>query len=422
MRKRNWLPLLIAVILFIGISAWEGINRIQDNAHSAGIPEDPSSNQPIASKPAASKASASNSSQTPSKEIQLTFLGDILCHPTQYQAAETESGYDFRPSFEDIKDYTSHADLTLANLETTLSGKARTYSGYPSFNTPEQLALAMKETLGVDVVSTANNHSLDRHFPGLAQTIDFLDLFGLKHTGTYKTEKDSQEILLTEIKGLSLAFLSYTYGTNGVTLPSNKLFAVNYIDREKIRRDAQKARSLGADLVIASIHWGQEYASTPSPEQQNLARWIFQNTEIDIISGNHVHAVQPIEFLKVVHPDNGKQKEGLVIYAQGNFISDQQTDSANKGILVNLSLSFDPPTKEYKVNRVEYAPTWVDETPGAGLKTYRVLPVEKALQDYQVGKDSLLSEADYQEMLSFVREIQTLIQPTERIIYHTSER
>jgi poly-gamma-glutamate synthesis protein (capsule biosynthesis protein) len=140
-------------------------------------------------------------------------------------------------------------------------------------------------------------------------------------------------------------------------------------------------------LVIASIHWGQEYANVPSAEQRSLARWLLENTEIDIISGNHVHAVQPIEFLQATNKKSGLAKEGLVIYAQGNFVSDQQTDKANKGIIVNISIEADPLLNKLNIREVRYLPTWVDETPGSGLKTYRVLNVEKALNDYREGRE-----------------------------------
>ncbi|NLI91687.1 MAG: CapA family protein [Peptococcaceae bacterium] len=344
----------------------------------------------------------------------------MMCHPTQFEAARTESGYDFRPCFEDIQPYTSNADLTLANLETTLAGKEMTYSGYPSFNTPEQFALAIKESLGVDVLSTANNHSLDRNFSGLVRTLSFLDQYGLKHTGTYANQEDSKKILFVNIKGIKIAFLSYTYGTNGVSLPSGKTYAVNYISKEKMRSDAQRARDTGANLIIASIHWGQEYANQPSSEQQSLARWLFENTDINIIAGNHVHAVQPIEFLHVKDRDTGLQKEGLVIYAQGNFVSDQQTIGANKGIIVNITLGITPQKHRCDIQLVQYIPCWVDETPGAGLKTYRALNIEKALKDFRANKDSLLSRSDYDEMLDFSFGVKKIIPPSERIQYADS--
>lgn len=406
--------IILAIFLIVGISVWEKVSPVRLFSLQNQPPQKTGQPEPL------SGASSNETVDDPASQtvsLKLTFLGDIMCHPSQYEAARTADGYDFRPSFEDIRQFTSQADLTLANLETTLAGQELRYSGYPSFNTPEQLALAVKDTLGVDVVSTANNHSLDRLYPGLAQTISFLDHFGLKHTGTYANEEDSEEILIEEVKGLKLAFLSYTYGTNGVKLPQDKLFAVNYINKEKIQKDAQKARDLGADLVIASLHWGQEYASAPSADQQSLAHWLLEKTEVDIISGNHVHAVQPIELIKEISEKDGVAKDGLVIYAQGNFVSDQQTDEANKGILVNLYLEADPVLNTLNIKKVEYLPTWVDETPGAGLKTYRVLNVDKALDDYRQGHDPLLSSEDYREMLDYSSEVKKIIVPTARIVY-----
>lgn len=403
MSKKSWASILSAILILVGLTAWEKLMLPLSSQSSSEVP--PSAviaptNTPIA--------------KTDTHTIQLTLLGDVMCHPAQYEAAKTEEDYDFRPSFEDIAYDTANADLTLANLETTFAGQEATYSGYPSFNTPEEMIDALKDTLGVDVVSTANNHALDRNYSGLCRTIDFLDSYGLKHTGTYKTKEDSGKILIEDVSGLNIAFLSYTYATNGVTLPKGKDYAINYLNRDKIQQDAQKAREAGADLIIASLHWGTEYAADPSTEQKALARWVFENTEVDIISGNHVHTVQPIDFINVVNKLTGKEKEGLVIYAQGNFISDQKTDTANMGIVVNIFLDTRPGEKP-TITHLEYYPTWVDESAGAGLRTFRVLHVEKALEAYRSGKDSLLSDADYNEMLAYTSKIEKIIPSSDRI-------
>jgi len=412
MSRKRWLPVFAAVVLLLSLTVWEKTKTPLASESTELMPAaESATSESDSSETAASEPEAAESTQ-----MKLTLLGDIMCHPTQYEAAQTSGGYDFNPSFEEIGKNTRLADLTIANLETTLAGKEMTYSGYPSFNTPEQMADAVRNTLGVDVVSSANNHSLDRNFSGLSQTINFLDQYGLKHTGTYQTAEDSQEILIQEISGLRTAFLSYTYGTNGVTLPEGKAFAVNYLDREKILTDAKMARTLGADLIIASLHWGTEYATKPSAEQVSLATWIFENTEVDIIAGNHVHAVQPITFLQVKSKTTGKEKEGLVIYAQGNFISDQKTDTANMGIMVDIFLDIRF-AKKPVITHVAYYPTWVDETPGAGPKTYRVLNVTKALADYQSGQDPLLNSADYAEMLAYVFQIKQTIPSGNKICF-----
>ncbi|UWG97650.1 CapA family protein [Dehalobacter sp. DCM] len=412
--RKSWLPLLLAVLVLIGLTAWENeIPWLSDPSHDTPSAVSVPTNSNVQSNITGSESGAEYADGT---TIKLSLLGDIMCHPTQYEAAKINNAYDFSPCFEDIQSDIADADLTLANLETTLAGKEMTYSGYPSFNTPEQLAYALKKTLGVDVVSTANNHALDRMYSGLCHTIDFLDACGLKHTGTYKTQEESTKILIENVSGVKIAFLSYTYGTNGITLSHDKDFAVNYLDRDKIKQDAQNARDAGAAIIIASLHWGTEYAEKPSAEQTALSRWVFENTEVDIISGNHAHAVEPIEFINVVHHSTQKDKEGLVIYAQGNFISDQKTDSANMGIAVNIIVENHPDDKP-TIAYVEYFPTWIDETAGAGLRSYRVLNVEKALEAYCSGKDPLLSEADYQEMLSHAINIKKIIPANDRIRY-----
>ena len=408
MIKRKWLSVLLPLTILLAFITWEFFPHIIPQ-----IPINPLAiTTPTSDIPNEQDLDLVNEANI---DIRLTLLGDIMCHPTQYEAAEIPDGYDFSPSFEDINKYTSAADLTLANLETVMAGKEKMYGGYPSFNTPEQLAIALKETLGIDVVSTANNHSLDRHYSGLSNTIDFLDEVGLKYTGTYKTEKDSKEILIIDVKGIQIAFLSYTYGTNGIILPSDKQFAVNYIDRDRILKDSQKARSLGADLIIASMHWGEEYAHSPSAQQLDLVHWIFEKTEIDIISGNHVHAVQPIEFINVTK-DDGTEKEGLVIYAQGNFFSNQKTKSANRSIMVDIDLEHSLTDDNVKVQKVYYTPLWVDETLGAGSKTYRVLHVDSAVKYFLTNKDNLLDANDYKEMLEFRALVEKIIPSQERII------
>ena len=411
MIKRKWITLLFPLVILLVLIVWEWLpHKITPEIPINSLPiNTPTSN--IQNEPALDFVNKDTT------DIRLTLLGDIMCHPTQYEAVETTDGYDFSPAFEDIMEYTSQADLTLANLETALAGKEMMYGGYPSFNTPEQLALALKENLGIDVLSTANNHSLDRLYPGLCNTINFLDEAGLKHTGTYKTEEDSKEILIVDVKGMKIAFLSYTYGTNGIILPLDKQFAVNYIDRDKISKDADRARNLGAHLVIASIHWGEEYSHKPSEQQTSLARWVFEKTEVDIISGNHVHAVQPIEFINVTR-DDGTEKNGLVIYAQGNFFSNQKTKSANRSIMVDIELEFSLIDDHIKIEQVYYTPLWVDETLGTGSKTYRVVHIENALIDFRQEQDSLLDRNDYEKMLEFVSLVKSVISSEEKSIVY----
>ena len=167
----------------------------------------------------------------------LTSLGDTLCHNTQYWDAYNSktNEYDFSYVYEDIKNYTLSSDITIGSLETTFAGKEKGYSNYPTFNTPDSLATALKN-IGVDVVSLAGNHALDYGYTGLCRTIDVFNNIGLSHLGTYKTAEDQEKILIKDVKGVKIAFINYTYGTNGIPVPSGKEFCVNLIDKDFIKK------------------------------------------------------------------------------------------------------------------------------------------------------------------------------------------
>ena len=168
-------------------------------------------------------------------KITMSVIGDIMCHDSQYRDAYVKESntYDFSYVFSDIKYYLQIADIAVGNLETTFAGKDVGYSNYPTFNTPEQLAYDLKK-IGLDVLSTANNHSLDKGYKGLVSTLNYLDDADIAHTGTYASEEDQNKILIKNVKGISMAFLSFTYGTNGIPVPSGKDYCVNLIDEELI--------------------------------------------------------------------------------------------------------------------------------------------------------------------------------------------
>lgn len=166
--------------------------------------------------------------------------------------------------------------LLFGNLETTLAGSDRGYSGYPCFNTPEILAWNLKD-LGVDVLSTANNHSLDTGYSGIESTINYLDQAGLEHTGTYTSQESQNTTTLVEVNGLKIAFLSFTYGTNGIAVPSGREYCINLIDDDFIVDRLNLAKEENPDVICVFMHWGVEYQTTPNAEQERLANLLFDN-------------------------------------------------------------------------------------------------------------------------------------------------
>lgn len=301
-----------------------------------------------------------------------------MCHNTQYMDAYNNGKYDFSYVFKDIENYIKNADISIGNLETTFAGAERGYSSYPTFNTPEALATDIKE-LGVDVLSTANNHSLDKGYSGLVKTIEKLDEIGIKHTGTYNSEEASQEILYLEKNGIKLAFLSYTYGTNGIPVPKGKEYCINLISDKKIISDLEKAKQKDPDVIVVNMHWGVEYQTSPNKEQERLANLLFKNG-VDIILGSHPHVLQQMEKREIQLQD-GTKKEGFIIYSLGNFISGQVKENTKESIILNMNIVKNGKTGRISINNINYVPIHM-----AKNNKYKLENVENSKRDYGIFK------------------------------------
>lgn len=251
--------------------------------------------------------------------INLVATGDVMCHTTNFNGAynrETK-GYDFKPAFANIAKYITKADIAIGNLETTFAGKDRGYTGYPTFNSPRELGEALK-SIGIDVVSTANNHSLDKGYSGIESTLNTLDEIGIEHTGTARSIEEQNKVLIKEVNGIKIAFIAFTYGTNGIPVPAGKEYSVNLIENEDlILSQIKAAKQAKADIICASMHWGIEYKQEQSEDQEDLANYLFRYG-VDIIIGNHAHVVEPME-KRTIKMDNGTEKEVFVVYALRKF-------------------------------------------------------------------------------------------------------
>lgn len=298
------------------------------------------------------------------RRITLLFAGDLMQHVTQINAARTADGtYDYSSYFDKLADYIRGFDLAVANLEVTLGGKP--YSGYPQFCAPDPYIYAIRDA-GFDVLSTANNHCCDTGRRGVERTIRMLDSLGLAHVGTYADTASRRRDypLLVEKNGFRIAFLCYTYGTNGIPVPRGNV--VNLIDRAQILTDIRAARAMRPDCIIALMHWGIEYALLPTGEQRELADWLFQNGVTHVIGG-HPHVVQPME----VRTDSLGGRHFLA-YSLGNFISNQWMENCDGGLMVALTLEKDTAVR---LADCSYSLQWVSRPPVSRRKNHRLYPV-----------------------------------------------
>ncbi len=304
--------------------------------------------------------------------IRIAVTGDIMCHSQEYRTSTVASdSFDFSPSFQYIKPYLKDADFTIGNLETITAGKKNIYSGYPFFNSPDQFIRDIKNT-GFTLVTTSNNHALDRGEAGVRSTIDNLIKSNLNYTGTFTSQKDRDSIRIFNIKGIRISILSYTYGTNGNPVPRGRKYIINLIDENLIAQDISNARKSGAELVVVYYHFGQEYKREPVQEQIDLVNKTKQ-LGADIILGGHPHVIEPMEYYKTY---NAKLDTGFVIYSLGNFISAQRWRYSDAGVILYLNISKDLRNDSLWISSVEKLPTWVYKGLIDKRTRYVVLPAK----------------------------------------------
>ena len=310
------------------------------------------------------------------RRVTLIFAGDAMQHTPQVYAAKTDSGYNYDSVFELIKNQISAADIAGVNLETTLGGKP--YTGYPLFSSPNEYATALKNA-GFNIFFTANNHALDTGQKGLEQTIRVIKEQGAKQTGTFKTKekRDLHYPLMIIKNGIRIAFLNYTYGTNGLVVKEPNI--VNLIDTILIKKDIAASELLKPDIKIAVMHWGEEYHTKPSFSQKSIAQFLFNN-DVRIIIGHHPHVIQPIQ--KYTNNDSITH---TVFYSLGNFVSNQRKINTDGGMLAEITLKKDTTDNSIIIESADYSLVWVHKFYMERKPVYRLLPVEKqnaAVDDY----------------------------------------
>jgi poly-gamma-glutamate capsule biosynthesis protein CapA/YwtB (metallophosphatase superfamily) len=307
--------------------------------------------------------------RTLTEKLTIGAIGDILIHDTVYQDAFNGTEYNFNPIFENVKNTLESPDVLTANQESMLGGTDIGVSSYPMFNSPHEVADALVNT-GVDIVSLANNHTLDKGERGILSATDYLNSIGLPHVGSYLNEEDRQKLRIINKNGIKLAFLSYTYGTNGIPIPDGKDFLVNLINRDLMSDEIHRAKK-EADVVIMSIHWGNEYQRIPTDEQKELANFL-ANEGVDIIFGSHPHVLQPMEWIQ-----NEDGRKTFVIYSLGNFISGQVRDYKDIGGMATVEITkhVTETGKNIELSNPAFYPTFVSSQRSSH---YQVVPLENA--------------------------------------------
>lgn len=321
------------------------------------------------------------------RKVEISAVGDIILHDEQIWSAynEENKAYDFIDNFKYIKSFIEESDIAYGTIEGTYSGEEKGYSGYPSYNGPDSMITTLRET-GFDVINVATDHSLDKGEEGIIRTEEKID--------EIMSSIGNKKYIIKKVKGMKIAFTSYTYESKERELNGNKIsenstlntFNYNKLDEglEEMKSLIEEMKNEGADFIVFGMHWGVEYNSEPSKYQIQIAEAL-NEYGVNLILGSNPHVIQPIRELE--REDGHKT---LVAYSLGNFISNQREETMGDrrtadGIILNLTL--DKTRKGVEIERWGYTPTWVYKIPKENKKSdYYILPIEETLNS-EKGKE-----------------------------------
>ncbi|MBN2879136.1 MAG: CapA family protein [Clostridia bacterium] len=329
-------------------------------------------------------------------EIIIGGTGDIMVHKRQLEdakyTAKFEEGYEyyFKHNFKYIKDALQYPDLMIGNLETVFASQSAEYSGWPDFNTPDIFAYELKEA-GFDVLTNSNNHALDRGKDGLLRTISILDENSLYHTGTFDSIESYNTPIVIDVNGVKVGVMSgaYAYQHINSLTPEEQQYMISVNEAEYLKKEVADLKSAGAQIIVASMHWGYEDTYEIYDDQAELAPLLVA-AGVDIIFGHHPHILQPIEYMEVTL-DDGTVNSAVVCWSLGNFLATSYKRLQQEGAICYVYLSFDPVTEEVTINKTQVLPTYVDNN-YTYLYDYHVFPSGTAIEkmnidDFSVPKD-----------------------------------
>jgi poly-gamma-glutamate synthesis protein (capsule biosynthesis protein) len=343
----------------------------------------------------------------PDTKVTISAVGDIMIYDELIADAKQDDGtYNFEDCFKAISGFTSQANFTVGNLELNFLG-GPDYKGKATWNAPEVLAENLK-SIGFDILQTANTYSINNGINGLTNTIKFLKAAGIDPLGTYidKAEKaDGGGVLIKEMNGIKIAFVAFTKGCNGYTLPTGSEYCVdllytdynkNYsnINQTAIQERLDAAKRQQPDVIVAMLHWGAEYETETSASQEEITNLMLKNG-VDVILGSHSHVVGPME-TRTVETVDGETKECFVAYSLGNFFSYMSKDHTMVSTILNLEFTKNGETGKTTISKADYLPVYILDRGAEADTRFEVLPIRAAIEStlFEEYKNEMLDAID----------------------------
>ena len=304
---------------------------------------------------------SSNNKVKDDNNISLIMVGDVLIHSSVYDDAYEDGIYNFNKMLKLVKPIISEHDLAFYNQESILGGIKLGLSSYPAFNSPHEVGESFTSA-GFNLVSLANNHTLDLGKKGVISSNNYWKTKkDVLTSGSYNSLKERNNIIIKEEKGIKYALLAYTTTTNGIKTKND--YYVNVYDEKQVKKDIEKVRG-EVDLLLVSMHWGEEYNNDINSEQEKIATYL-SNLDVDIIIGHHPHVIQPVEYVN----------DTLVIYSLGNFLSGQE--GLNKRIGLMIEVGIEKENDKVNISEPKATLTYTYYKEGKTKSDFKVYPFNK---------------------------------------------
>lgn len=258
-------------------------------------------------------------------ELSMVMIGDALFHSAVYGDAMSNNGIDFSKMYTEVKDIFKGYDLAFYNQESILGGTEIGLSTYPRFNSPYEAGDAFLD-MGFNIVSLANNHTLDRGEQAIINSRKYWNSKDVLVSGSATSFEERDNIQIKEKNNIKYTMLAYTDTTNGLSTGKGKEYLVNTFNEEQVKKDIESVRDK-VDVLMVSMHFGIEYSHEVSERQKYIANYL-KDLGVDIIIGHHPHVVERMEF----------EDNKLVIYSLGNFISAQRGAEKLTGLVAGINI------------------------------------------------------------------------------------
>lgn len=278
------------------------------------------------------------------------------------------------------------------------------FHGSRKYNSPKEFGKTLKD-IGIDILNTANNHSLDYGREGIESTIDYLNSLGIATTGTYSSEEAANKILIKNIKGINIAFLSYTEDfKNYKSQIKNNEYVINLIDKDKMEKDIKNAKEKGADYVFVHMHWGDLTSTKQNARQEELANFLF-SCGADFVIGSHPASLQPMEIR-----ETSENKNIFISYSTGNFISASKYNFSDIEMILNIEITKSGETGETHLTKVTYTPIYLLDNGVKAENRFVLLDIPEEIKKYENGENSSVSETIYNKLKQALKDIEVLVQ------------